>query len=136
MVPSSRGILTGLPESGRGSNRSPPGFASSSGIHSRMAGETSNDEFRMSKLGDEGKVDDGLPKSVEAEEELHFAGADDGAGALHGGLAAGALERVGAPDAEDEVAPERAHGAGGGFGWWRDDRRFLYGLFFVGGFLR
>ena len=32
---------------------------------------------------------------------------DDGADALHGGLTTGALERVGAPDAEDEVAPER-----------------------------
>ena len=58
-----------------------------------------------------------FPQAVEAEEELDFAGADDGADALHGGLAAGALERVGAPDAEDEVAPERAHGAGGGFGF-------------------
>jgi hypothetical protein len=44
---------------------------------------------------------------VEAEEELDFAGVDDGAGALHGGLAARALERIGAPDAEDEIAPER-----------------------------
>ena len=57
-------------------------------------------------------VDDSFPKSVEAEEEWDFAGADDGADAMHGGLAAGALERVGAPDAEDEIAPERAHRAG------------------------
>ena len=81
-------------------------------------------------------VDDRFPKSVEAEEELDFAGADDGAGALHGGLAAGALERVGAPDAHDEVAPERTHGASGDFGWWRDDGWLGCGRFFVGGFLQ
>ena len=61
------------------------------------------------------EVDDALPKAVETKEELDLAGADDGAGALHGGLAAWALERVGAPDAHDEVAPERTHGAGGDF---------------------
>ena len=73
------------------------------------------------RVGWRRKVDDALPKSVEAEEELDFAGADDGAGALHGGLAAGTLERVGTPDAEDEIAPERAHGAGGDLGRRRDD---------------
>jgi len=52
---------------------------------------------------------------VEAEEELDFAGAEESAHDFHRGPAAGALERVGAPDAEDEVAPQRAHGAGGGF---------------------
>ena len=46
------------------------------------------------------EVDDALPQSVEAEEEWDFSGADDGADALHGGLPTGALERVGAPDAE------------------------------------
>ena len=40
------------------------------------------------------------PQSLEAEEEWDFSGADDGADALHGGLPTGALERVGAPDAE------------------------------------
>jgi hypothetical protein len=80
------------------------------------------------------KVDDTLPEAVETKEELDFAGADDGADALHGGLAAGALERVGAPDGEDEVAPERAHGAGGNRGRRRDDGRFRYGLFFATGF--
>lgn len=64
-------------------------------------------------------VDDSFPKSVEAEEELDFAAADDGADALHGGLAARALEEVGAPDAEAEVAPKsgrmaRAVTLGGG----------------------
>ncbi len=37
MEPPSRRISTGLPELGRWSNKSPPGSASSSGIHSRMA---------------------------------------------------------------------------------------------------
>ena len=69
------------------------------------------------------EVDDALPRSVEGEEEWDFSGADDGAAALHGGLTKGALERVGAPDADDEVAPGWTHGAFGDFGWWRDDRR-------------
>ena len=43
------------------------------------------------------------PQSLEAEEEWDFSGADDGADALHGGLPTGALERVGAPDAEKET---------------------------------
>ena len=51
----------------------------------------------------------------------------------HGAFAARALERVGAPDAEDEVAPERAHGAGGDFGR-RDDRWLGRGRLFAGGF--
>ena len=101
------------------------------------------------RVGWRREVDDSFPESVESEEELDFAGADDGADALHGGLAARALERGGAPDAEDEIAPERAHGAGawrgrmarahgagGGFGRWRDDRRLGWGWFFGVGVLR
>ena len=79
-------------------------------------------------------VDDAFPKSVEAKEEFDFTGAEKGIHDFHGAFAARALERVGAPDAEDQVAPERAHGAGGDFGRWRDDRRFRHGLFFSGGF--
>ena len=52
MVPSPRGISTGLADLGRWSNKSKAGSASSSGIHSRMGGEISNEEFRRSKLGD------------------------------------------------------------------------------------
>ena len=63
------------------------------------------------------KLDDAFPKAVEAEEELDLLGAFDGTGEFHGCLAARALERVGTPDFEDEVAPEGAHGAGGLF--WR-----------------
>ncbi len=47
--------------------------------------------------------------------------ADDGAGGFHGALAAGALERVAAPDLEDEVTPERAHVAGPAFGRCGDE---------------
>jgi hypothetical protein len=60
---------------------------------------------------------------VESEEELDFAWAEEGVQDFHGAFAARALERVGTPDAEDEVAPERAHGAGGDFGRRRDDGR-------------
>ena len=47
--------------------------------------------FDVEGIGWWREVDDALPQAVEAEEELDFAGADDGADALHGGLAAGAL---------------------------------------------
>jgi hypothetical protein len=39
-----------------------------------------------------------------------------------------ALEGIDGPDGFDEVAPERAHGAGGGFFRWRD-KEDLGGLF-------
>jgi hypothetical protein len=44
-----------------------------------------------------------------------FLAADDLANRFHRALAAGALERVAAPNLEDEVAPEGAHVAGGLF---------------------
>ena len=74
--------------------------------------------------------DDSLPEAVEAEEELDFLAADDFADGFHGALAAGALERVAAPNLEDEVAPEGAHVAGGLFRWCGDEedlggRRFF-----------
>ena len=103
MEPSSRGISTGFRDGRRWSNRSKPGSASSSGIDSRMACQGGDGlegfdvEGRVRRWR---KVDDALPQSVEAEEEWDFAGADDGAGALHGGLAAGALERVDAAYAQ------------------------------------
>ena len=43
---------------------------------------------------------------MEFEEEFDFFGAPDFIDDLHGGLALGAEQRVFAPDAEDEVAPE------------------------------
>ena len=110
MEPSSRGISTGFRDARRWSNRLKPGSASSSGIDSRMACQGGDG---LEGFDVEGRVrrwredDDALPQSVEAEEEWDFSGADDGADALHGGLATEALERVGVPDAEDEVAPER-----------------------------
>ena len=81
------------------------------------------------RVGWRREVEDALPEVVEAEEELDFAGAEDGANALHGGLAARALERVGAPNAEDEVAPKWTHGASGGFGRRWDDRVFRRRVF-------
>ena len=53
-----------------------------------------------------GKMDDAFPEAVEAEEELDFLMPDEGADGFHGAHAAGALERVAAPDFEDEVTPE------------------------------
>ena len=82
-------------------------------------------------------MDDALPQSVEAQEELDFLAADDGADRLHGAFAAGALQRVAAPDLQDEVAPERAHVAGGLLGrrWDEEDlggRRLLGWRFGLG----
>lgn len=49
----------------------------------------------------------------EPEEEFNFTGAVEPVHELNGGpTALGALEWIGAPNAEDEVAPERAHRAG------------------------
>ena len=63
------------------------------------------------------KTDQSLPETEEAEEEFDLTKADDSFHAFHSALAAGALEGIGTADAEDEVSPEWAHGAGGGF--WR-----------------
>ncbi len=63
------------------------------------------------------QVDDSLPEAVEPEKEFDFLATEDFADWLHGALAAGALERVAAPNLEDEVAPEGAHVAGGLSGW-------------------
>jgi hypothetical protein len=76
------------------------------------------------------KANDSLPKSMEAEVEFDFLAPDDGADPLHGALAARTLERVAAPDLEDEVAPEGAHvpGSTSGRGGDEEDlggRRFF-----------
>lgn len=80
------------------------------------------------------KTDEGLPETEEAEEEFDFTWADDSFHAFHGALTMGTFEGIGTPDAEDEIPPERAHGAGGGF--WRggDERDFRLGVLW--GFLR
>ena len=52
------------------------------------------------------ELDDAFPQAMNAEEELDLLGAFDGTGGFYGSFAAGALERVGSPDFEDEVAPE------------------------------
>ncbi|MFT7173345.1 MAG: hypothetical protein ACI9NQ_001565 [Paracoccaceae bacterium] len=50
-----------------------------------------------------------------------FLATEDLADGLHGALAAGALERVAAPNLKDEVAPEGAHVAGSAFGRGGDE---------------
>ena len=59
------------------------------------------------------ELDETLPKAMETEEEFDFLAVDDLADRFHGTLAAGAFERVAAPDSEDQVAPKWAHIAGG-----------------------
>jgi hypothetical protein len=61
------------------------------------------------------KLNEAFPQVVVAEEELDFLAADDFADRFHCALAAWALERVAAPDSEDQIAPEGAHVAGGLF---------------------
>jgi hypothetical protein len=48
--------------------------------------------------GGRGECDDSLPEAVQAEKKFNFLAADDFAGRFHGALAAGALERVAAPN--------------------------------------
>ncbi len=102
------------------------------GLPGRFDGlECFNVEGRLRKWR---KTDEGLPETEEAEEEFDFTWTDDSFHPFHNALAAGALEGLGTPDAEDEIPPERAHGAGGGF--WRsgDERDFRWG--FLWGCLR
>ena len=67
------------------------------------------------------KTDEALPETEEAEEELNLTKVDDSFHAFHGALTMGTFKRIGTPDAEDEVPPEWAHGAGGGFWRGRDE---------------
>jgi len=86
-------------------------------------------------LGWWGKADEGFPQAEEAEVEFYFFGAEDGFDAAHGAMAAGAFEGIGAPDTENEIAPQGAHGAGGSFGWGGEDfyfRFFWRGIFWWG----
>jgi hypothetical protein len=80
------------------------------------------------------EMDDTSPEAVEPEKEFDFLATEDLADGLHGALAAGALERVAAPNLEDEVAPEGAHVAGSTFGR-RGDEEDLGGRRFFGGSL-
>ena len=70
------------------------------------------------------KLDDAFPKAMEAKEEFDLLGAFDGTDEFHGSFAARALERVGTPDFEDEVAPQGTHGAGGLFWGGGDEEDF------------
>ena len=80
------------------------------------------------------KMDDAFPEAVEPEKEFDFLATENLADGLHGALAAGALERVAAPNLEDEVAPEGAHVAGSTFGR-RGNEEDLGGRWFFGGSL-
>ena len=81
----------------------------------------------------EGKADDTLPKTVESQEELDFLRALHGADDLHGGLAAGAAQRVAAPGPDDQVAPERSQHTGGLFRRWGEEADLIVrGLLFHG----
>ena len=77
-------------------------------------------------------MDDAFPEAVEPEKEFDFLATEGLADGLHGALAAGALERVAAPNLEDEVAPEGAHVAGSTFGR-RGNEEDLCGRWFFGG---
>jgi hypothetical protein len=61
---------------------------------------------------------------MEAEEKFDLLGAFYSTYEFHGSFAARALERVGSPNFEDEVTPERTHGAGGLFWWGGDEENF------------
>jgi hypothetical protein len=78
-----------------------------------------------------GEMDEAFPEAVKSEKEFDFLATEDLADGLHGALAAGALERVAAPNLEDEVAPEGAHVAGLAF-WRRGDEEDLSGRRFFG----
>ena len=82
-----------------------------------------------------GKLDDAFPETLEPEKEFDFLATENLADGLHGALAAGALERVAAPNLEDEVAPEGAHVAGSTFGR-RGNEEDLGGRWFFGWRLR
>ncbi len=68
-----------------------------------------------------GELDDALPQAVEAEEEFDLLGALHDTYEFHRSFAAQALERVGSPDFEDEVAREGTHGTGALLGWCWDE---------------
>jgi hypothetical protein len=70
------------------------------------------------------ELDETLPKAMETEEEFDLLAVDDLADRFHGALAAGAFERIAAPDLENQVTPERAQVAGGLFGRGRDEEDF------------
>ena len=98
MVPSSRGISTGfagggaLVEQVEARLRFVVWNPFADGLPRRLDGLEGVDvEGRGRRWRD---VDDSFPKSVEAEEEFDFTGAEEGVHDFHGGLAAGALKRA------------------------------------------
>ena len=73
------------------------------------------------RIGRWGNVDKALPEAVETEEEFDGFGPGQGLHWAEGAVAVRALEGIDGPDGLDEVAPERAHGAGGSFFGWGDE---------------
>ncbi len=87
-------------------------------------------------IGRWGDLDKALPEAVETEEELDGFRTGESLDWAESAVAARALEGIDGPDGFDEVAPERAHGAGGGFFGWRDEQNLggrclgFFGCFF------
>ena len=75
-----------------------------------------------------GQLNQPFPQPVEAEEKFDLLATDDLAHRLHGAFAARALEGIAAPNFQDEVTPERAHVAGGLFGWRGDEEDLGRGI--------
>ena len=75
-----------------------------------------------------GELDDAFPQAVETEEEFDLLGPFDGTCEFHGSFAARALEWIGSPDFEDEVAPEGTHGASALLGRCWDEEDFGLGI--------
>lgn len=67
-------------------------------------------------------IDEALPKTEEPQKELDLLGLDEGFDFPHGAFATGALEGIGSPGGEDEVAPKGPHGLGAGGGRWDEER--------------
>ena len=85
-------------------------------------------------------VNKALPHPEETKEKLDFFRLNEGFDFPHGAFAAGALEGIGSPGGEDEVAPEGPHGLSVRW-WWRDEervrfRRWCLLLIFGGWFFR
>ena len=59
-----------------------------------------------------GKLDNPFPQAEKPQKKFDLFRLAEGADRLHGARAAGTLERITAPNFEDEVAPEGAHVAG------------------------
>ena len=81
-------------------------------------------------------IQESFPEAHQAQEELNFFGLNEGFDFPHGAFATGALEGIGSPGGEDEVAPKGPHGRGARGGRWDEERirfRRWYLLLIFGG---